>query len=143
MKAVLEIELFGDDTRQLCKLWRNIMNEGMPGLGDMTIGTMPRNSWVAEITGTDPKYKYKRKFLKSKKDYSRANSKGSRGVFIEYLLESGCYYDVSAQTSWKNVDRYFCTVNDEGDIVKMSEEEVIQCLKDHSELTSSQQPDSE
>jgi len=124
MKAALEIELFGDDTRQYCKLWKNIMNEGMLGLGDVTIGTMPSLSWVAEITGKDQKYKYARKFLKGKKDYSRANSKGSRGIFMEYLLESEHYYEVSAQISWKNIDRYFCTVDNEGNIVRIDEAEL-------------------
>lgn len=129
MKAVLEIELFGEDTRQLYKFWTNFTNEMSPGLGDATFGTLPPSGWVAEVIGTDQKYKFARSFLKRKLDYSRSNSKGSRGIFAEYILESGKIYDVKQQVSWRNSKRYFCTVNSEGDIIELSEEEVKNCLK--------------
>mgnify|MGYP001482488234 FL=1 len=125
MKAYLEIELFGEDARQMMRLWEAIGNMASPGLGTATFGGMPPSGWVAEITGFDQKYKYARKFLKRKLDYSRANSKGSRGVYAEYILESGKIYDVKQQISWKRVHRYFCTVNQDGDIVILSESEFL------------------
>ena len=143
MKAYLEIELFGENTRQMFKLWENIINMGAPGLGTITFGGMPPSGGVAEITGFDPKYKYARNFLKRKLDYSRANSKGSRGVFAEYILESGKIYEVKQQISWKKVDRYFCTVTNDGDIERLDEKEVIEWLKSRSESTSLPQPGSE
>ena len=138
MKAYLEIELFGDNVRQILKLWRNITNSAIPDLGNLTFGNMSSSEWVAEIVGFNQKYKYTRRFLKCKKDYSRANSKGSRGVFAEYILESGKIYDVKTRKS-----RYFCTVNENGDIKELTEREVGEWLKDHLESMSSQQPDKE
>jgi hypothetical protein len=131
MKAFLEIELIGDNIVQEFKFYRNLTDDLLPGLGALTFGSYPPSGWVAEITGFDKKYKYNRQFLRFKKDYSRSNSKGSRGVYAEYILESGKIYDVKSRKS-----RYFCTVNDNGDIIKLSESEVIECLKDRLELMS-------
>lgn len=133
MKAFLELELFSEDTRAMAKLYSNIADCIVPGLGGMVIGTIPPSSWVAEITGFDEKYKYARKFLKPKKDYSRANSKGSRGVFAEYIIESRKIYEVKASLTWRRIERYFCTVDEEGEIIKLEESEVIECLKSRSE----------
>lgn len=127
MKNILEIELIGDNVSQLCRLYRTVTNEAIPGLGDMTFGSMPPSGWVAEITGFDPIYKYKRNFLRYKKDYSRSNSKGSRGVFAEYLLESEKIYDVK-----DNKRRFFCKVTENGDIKHVKEEEVVEWLKNTS-----------
>jgi len=142
MKAYLEIELFGDDVRQLNKLYRNLSNELLPGIGDVTFGNTPSSGWVAEITGFDPKYKYLRNFLKYKKEYSRSNSKGSRGIMAEYILESGHIYQVKSQTSWKNVDKYFCIVSNDGDIIKITEEDVIDQLRSMGYEPSKPEPDS-
>jgi hypothetical protein len=127
MKAFLELELRGDHIREYAKMAKYIGNEAAPGLGSYLFN-IPLSSWVAEIAGTDPKYKYNRKFLRYNKDYSRSNSKGSRGVYAEYILESGKIYDVK---EFKG--RYFCTVNNNGDIIKLSESEVREWLKNHSE----------
>lgn len=126
MKNVLHLELFGEDTRYLMNSWTKMIDDIEPGLGTATIGTMPASSWVAEIIGLHPKYKLERKFLKCNKDYSQSNSKGSRGIFAEYVLESGKVYDVKEQSTWKNSKRYYCTVCDDGEIKKMTEEEVIE-----------------
>lgn len=128
MKAFLEIELIGDNVCQMCKLYRNITDEMIPGLGGATFGSIPPSGWVAEIKGFDSKYKYVRHFLRYKKDYSRSNSKGSRGVYAEYLLESGKIYDIK-----DNKQRYFCIVNEEGNILHLDESEVISWLKNRSE----------
>ncbi len=126
MKAFLELELRGDNTRQFAKMYEYIGNDVSPGLGT-SIFHIPATSWVAEITGTDQKYKYARRFLGYKKDYSRSNSKGSRGLYAEYILESDRIYDVK---DFKN--RYFCTVNEEGDIKRLTETEVQEWVKNHS-----------
>lgn len=135
MKAYLELELFGEDTRAMCKMYTDIFNEVLPGMGDRAIGKMPASGWVAEITGIDPKFKYARSFLKRKIDYSRANSKGSRGVFAEYLLDSEKIYEVKSQLTWGRSERYFCMVDDDGTIRKIDESEVIKCLKSRSAST--------
>lgn len=126
MKGILILELFGEDTRQLCKIYRGIFEVGGGDFGrmyfDKHIGTPPRSSWVAEITGPDEKYGLARDFLRCKMDYSQANSKGSRGIFAEYILSQGKVYEVKSQESRGRSVRYFCTVGPEGDIIKLDEE---------------------
>jgi len=130
LKAYLELELRGDDMAQWTKLWKSIANDMTPGFGNIIFGNMPKSAWVAEIAGTHQKYKYDRRFLRYNKDYSRSNSKGSRGVFAMYILESGHLYDVK-----DHKNRYFCTVDNDGNIIKIPQSEVDQWLKDHLELT--------
>ena len=127
MIAYLEIELIGDNIVQTCKFFKNLTNHLVPGLGTVTFGGEGPSGWVAEITGSDPKYKYVRKFLRYKKDYSRSNSKGSRGVYAEYILETGKIYDVK-----NNKRRYFCKVDDDGDIIQIDESEVKEWIKNCS-----------
>jgi hypothetical protein len=133
VKAVLEIELIGDNSVQEIRQWNKLTNSLIPGLGDATFGSVPPAGWVAEITGFDPKYRYARSFLKFKKDYSRANSKGSRGVYAEYILDEGKIYDVKQSVTWKRSKRYFCTVKD-WQIVEMTEQEVIDILNKKTTL---------
>jgi len=84
--------------------------------------------WVCEITGIDPQYKYKRVFVRGKKDYSSANSIGSRGIYRYFMLEENHVYEAFERTSWKSSRRYFCRA-EQGDVIKMSEEEVLEWLK--------------
>lgn len=84
---------------------------------------------MAEITGTDHKYGFDREFLRGRKDYSKANSIGSRGVYLWYILESGRYYEVKERTSWSGSDRYFVKVTMGGDIERVSKSEVEHWLK--------------
>ena len=128
MLAAIELELIGDDARVECNGYRSIMNAAVPGSGDL-LGGIPPSGWIAEIIGFHTKYKYDRVFLKGKKDYSRSNSKGSRGVYASYLLESGKLYDVKSKISWKRSERYYCRVEENGDIKRISEEELIECLR--------------
>jgi len=133
MKACLKLELIGDNANQLMKFHRNMMNDLSPGLGDAAIGKgFGSSSWVAEITGLHPKFKFDRRFLRGNKDYSESNSKGSRGVYMYFMLESGKYYHVKAAVSWKNSDRYFATVSKDGDIVRVAEDEIKKWLNDQS-----------
>lgn len=127
MRAVLNLELFGEDTRQLWKIYKGVFEVSGGDFGkayfDKYIGPAPpRSSWVAEISGPDAKYGLKREFVKSKLDYSHANSKGSRGIFAEFLLDEGKIYEVKARTSWGRSDRYFCIVTENGDIKEIDEE---------------------
>lgn len=120
--AFLKIECIGDDIDQFFK-----------ALPERLVGPTQPKQWVAELTGFDDKFGYKREFLPYNKDYSRANSKGSRGVYAHYILEQGRVYEVKEPVSWKNTIRYFCAVDAEGDIVKISKEDVDECLKEISE----------
>lgn len=119
------MELWGEDTRQLFKIYRGIFEVCGGDFGrayyDKYLGMPPRSSWVAEITGPSEKYGLDRTFLKGKMDYSKSNSKGSRGIFAEYILSQGKVYEVKEQVSWGRSIRYFCTVGDQGDIIKIDE----------------------
>jgi hypothetical protein len=107
------------------RLWSGIsdMNLG-PGSGRAIFGSIPPYAWCAEITGLDKKYKYMRRFLPFKKDYSQSNSVGSRGIRAIYMLEENKIYEVK---DWK--DRYFCIVRDWG-IRRIPEYEVKEWLKE-------------
>jgi len=126
VKGILILELFGEDARQMAKLYRGMFEVGGGDFGrayfDKHIGVPPRSSWVAEITGPDEKYGLSRVFLKAKTDYSKSNSKGSRGILVEYILSQGKIYEVKEQITWKRSERYFCIINDDGDVIKIDEE---------------------
>lgn len=84
---------------------------------------LPNRYWVAEITGRSNKYKFERKFLNCKKDYTESNSTGTRGVYAYYILEEGKIYEVSSPQTWSSTDRYFCTIEN-GNLIRLSSEEV-------------------
>lgn len=130
MKTSLKIECIGDNYDQTIKFWKNVTADLCGNnLAEATFGTFKASYFVAEITGFHAKFKYERKFISCKKDYKNANSKGSRGVYAFYILESGKIYDVLEPYSWKNSHRYFCTVDDNGNIEILTKEQVDQCLK--------------
>lgn len=91
-----------------------------------SMGYKPR-AWVAQVMGRDGRGRWTRAFLDGARDYSSANSIGSRGVTINFTLEEGPIYEVSAPKTWRSTDRYFCRVI-EGTIQRMEESEVRQCL---------------
>lgn len=87
-----------------------------------------RRPWVAEIIGKHQSKKLDRVFLCSDKDYKNSNSTGSRGVYLNFILETNRLYEVHYYTSWKNSDDYFCAVTENGDIRKLTEDEVKEWL---------------
>ncbi|MEN6396105.1 MAG: hypothetical protein ABFC78_06440 [Methanoregula sp.] len=124
MKATLKLEAIGHDAcvrfGGMKKMFRAMGAQALWG-DDIEA---PSHPWVAKITGLWPSGKFQREFLRGTNDYSEANSKGSRGVFVWYMLESGNYYDVYELISWKNDDRYLCKVDDEGNIIYVDEKEI-------------------
>lgn len=116
MKANLKIEAIDYGSRQVQKIWGRIVDEAMPGTRFGSGLVMKPRNWVAEIIGKNQKYGLERVFLKGKVDWSKANSKATRGVYLNYMLESGRIYDVSKPTSWRSTERFFVTVDHEGNI---------------------------
>jgi len=106
----LSLESVGDDTYQLLR------SDGWP-----------RPCWVAQIIGHDGR-KWLRAFLPGRRDYERANSKGSRGIMVHFAINEGPVYEVSSHLSWREVNRYFARVSN-GLIVRMMESEVLMCLE--------------
>lgn len=131
MRAHIKLELFGENYRQMHVFYTKMTNEVVPGLGDLTFGKgFPKSCWVAKITGLHPKWKFEREFLKPSRDYSKSNSKGSRGVFDSYYPEYNFIHEVKAKYSWGSEERYFCTFDENGEH-RLTEKEVIECLKNN------------
>ncbi|MFD6465353.1 hypothetical protein [Streptomyces goshikiensis] len=98
--------------------------------------------WVAEITGHDPRHGLARGFLRPQTDYDRADPRGHTGVVDAWTLRPRRVYEVSRPTgaparNWRALrhlhgprarvteeQRYYARVNADGDIVKISREEV-------------------
>lgn len=78
-----EYELIGDDQRLLFgpAFWANPHMLAITGMTDSGAFTWER--------------------IYPKRDYSRANSKGSRGVYATYELPEGLFYKVNRRVSWK------------------------------------------
>lgn len=127
----IKLERIGDDTWANLELGRRMVNDVLPGAGEVAIGAWPQRAWCAEITGLDQRYGFERRFLSPNVSYIDANSIGSRGVFAYYNLREGQIYEVSSPLSWKRTDRYFCRV-DGSSLVRMSRKEVDEWLKNHS-----------
>ncbi|MBU2395700.1 MAG: hypothetical protein KKH70_20390 [Gammaproteobacteria bacterium] len=66
--------------------------------------------------------------VQGQRDYSNANSVGSRGVFKYYFLSEGGIYHVSSPESWNRTDEYYCQVVN-NDIIRMDFEEALKCLE--------------
>ena len=84
--------------------------------------------WVAEITAPDPRFGYQRRFLPHKVDYRGANSRATRGVWWWWVIESGRVYEVS-RLEGGQIARRFITVDQDGDIVGLTREEVDRWLR--------------
>lgn len=136
--AAFEIEEIGADTIAFFREQREALNNADLDLqlGSMLIGPIKSPYWVAEITGTDPKYGYARTFLRARRDYSRSNSIGSRGIYLCYILEAGKLYQAQSKPSWSRLERYFLTATTDGRIEYLSDEEAAEWLKSHSASTS-------
>jgi hypothetical protein len=105
--AILTVEMFSDGTPK-----RNVPS----------ILRTPAMQWCARIKGFGKRYKFEREFLRGITDWTNANSRGTRGARISWILEPGELYEVKYKTSWRSEERYFCYVH-EGEIAKLSEGE--------------------
>lgn len=132
MKAAISVEAIGENIFNGFDFSRGFLNDGVPGLGYF-LGLPKRNYWVAQISGTHPKWKYERQFLRPKKDYRKSNSTGSRGIYLWYILDAGNVYEVKRPISRKRFERFFCTITNAGEIEKITEDEVNEWLKTISE----------
>lgn len=92
--------------------------------------------WVAEITGTDPRYGLARRFLPHKTDYRGSNSKATRGVMFWWTLEPGRLYQARYRVSWQKWEERFLTVTDDGGIRDLTAEEAARWASGISAPTS-------
>lgn len=80
--------------------------------------------WVAELTAWHRVDGYTRRRLKPKADYTHANAKGTRGVWLYWTLECGPVYEARYRTSWTEWHHRFLVVTAAGEIKDATEEEV-------------------
>ncbi|WP_149563166.1 hypothetical protein [Streptomyces cacaoi] len=83
-----------------------------------------QNPWLAEITGRHPDYEYRREFLLSKRDYTNANSRGTRGVQFHWDLLPNRVYEAAWSVSHRETRREFLKTTPDGDVETISREEV-------------------
>lgn len=135
MKANLKLEFVGADLYDMLKGFSRMLDfSAGKDMRRKTMGDeLPPKPWVAQITGRDNVYGLKRDFLRANRDYSESNKKGSRGVFLHFILEQGAFYEVQDITIKKEGRRFFCWVNDAGDIVKTDKTMVEKWLNESSE----------
>jgi hypothetical protein len=133
LRAVLRLEIIGDDWYQYLYHRRRgeaRENELLERKYDRLFGMGRRNQarpWVARLVGITLAGGFQREFLRGQKDYSQANSEGSRGVYEYFALREGVY-EVFERTAWTRTRRYYVRVV-EGTIAEAGEEEVVQCLR--------------
>jgi hypothetical protein len=97
-------------------------------LGVRGLHEFSRRPWVAEIVGVDPVFGFERRFLHGDADFEKANSTGSRGVYLEFVVHSFRIYEVKEYESWRSSRRYFVRWG-LLDREELSEDEVRECLK--------------
>jgi len=130
MRAVLKLEVIADNHLQ----HRRLIEQGKAPvplrmkryIDVLRYGQSKLHPWVARITGRDSRYGLAREFVKGQKDYSLANSVGSRGVYEYFALTDGIY-EVNARETWKRTRRYFILVEN-AEITEVGREEVEQWL---------------
>lgn len=79
--------------------------------------------WVAQITGFDFKFGFKREFIEPTIDWSNANPSCNRGVLMFWYLKNG-YYETCLG---KRLERSFCCVRN-GTRSECSKEDVERWL---------------
>ncbi|MFA6851338.1 MAG: hypothetical protein WCS30_13430 [Selenomonadaceae bacterium] len=68
--------------------------------------------------------------MKPNRDYSNANSVGTRGVYDYYILAPGEVYEVMEVESWTRAAKYYLYVDHDGNLQKKSYEEALKCLSE-------------
>lgn len=97
--------------------------------------------WLAEITGRDRTYGYRREFLSANKDYSRAGRTGTRGVYYHWTLRVNRIYEAWRPLTWSRGERLFLRANPDGTVREIVREEVEAWLNEASEWMFSPPPD--
>jgi len=85
------------------------------------------NPWVARMY-KDLDGRVRPAFLTGKRDYSGANSKQTRGVMLNFILEENEIYWVNELTSWSSHARYHVAVSTDGSVYRLTEEEAQEWL---------------
>ncbi len=133
MRYVLKLEAIGDNYSAYLRHYLKTSPQafGYKEIQAFRLGNKRFTPWVALIVGLDGYFGFKREFMEGHRDYSEASNTGSRGIFIYYALKEGIY-EINDRQTWKRVDRYFCRIENDETLIRMSKEEVIRCFKNES-----------
>ena len=85
--------------------------------------------WCARLLGLDEKCGFRREFIKGIYDYTYTSRyAGSKTVLIFYAVPPGIYqvYDNINRSRGR---KYFVRVTDEGEIVEIERDDVLECLR--------------
>jgi hypothetical protein len=127
MKAIIKVEAIGNNIEAMIDFRTRQINDMFSGLGTALFGEWKPRCGVYAVTK-------KGLFgMNCKTDYSHSNSVGSRGVYKYYTIESGRFYFVRSPISWGRTDEFFCTVDNDGNIKRVTEQETIDWLENTSE----------
>jgi hypothetical protein len=134
MRYVLKMEAIGDSHSYHVRKMEEALRYGKPvpyGIA-ARVGQIYKmghqRPWVARLTGLRDGCKIQRRFIQAQRDYSRANSSGSRGIMLYYFLEPGLY-EINQRITWKRTKRYFAWIVDENTLCELSREEAVEWLQ--------------
>lgn len=121
MIVTLRLEAIGDNYRRLdaAPLKRTLYEVRRRSEHAQRLLDPKMRPWVAEITGLHRIRGLERSFLNGMRDYRDANSSGSRGVYLTFVLYEGRIYEVQEVLSWSRKRRYLCRV-EQGRVVEMA-----------------------
>lgn len=123
MKANLKLECIGLNLRQQLRYFNfRAAIAGFPQ--ERPPRFLP---WVAEMRVNEQGEVYPH-YIYGRRDYRLANSKGSRGVYENFILSENTLYRVGERTSWKLSREYWAAVTPNGDIYELSDEEADEWL---------------
>ncbi len=112
MRATIKLEMFA-------------MYENAP---PKYMGWNKEQSAVARVEGFNHQAGGLRKvYIHGYLDYSKANSKGSRGIYKLYFVDDGLY-EVTERTAWRRVEQYYLLITN-GQKNRMTLEEAIAWLE--------------
>lgn len=117
MRYAVELEAIGDVYDRQIREFDRFCGGGGKGL---------RSPWIARLMSYDAVGGFDRQFVNGRKDYSRSNSKGSRGIYLCYALDPGVY-EINELASWSSSRRYFCMIDGES-LHEITKEEAIDVL---------------
>lgn len=130
MKTTIALEYIGEKQDAMVSLYEKQIREISASLSNAVVGKkFTRKPWVAKITNIDEKYGFSRQFLHANWQRSRSNAASSRGVYLYFILETGCVYEIRTFVSWSKEDRYFALIGDDGSQIRLNKKRVVEWLK--------------
>lgn len=126
MKGTVGLEYIGLNTDQLFAQYAALCR----AIGHLPDEDFPRREpAVAEIS-RDEFGGLAKCWLAGKRDYSKANSKGSRGVYVWYTLEQDKLYWIKDPRSWRCTETYFAAITADGTVCRLSEAQAQEWLNE-------------